>query len=117
MKVSYSISYLFSILCLSFLLVIAYNHSYNEQHKNGYNEISKVDGESINNQMPLVSSGFYLRVHGDYVIVYLYDNVTVFEETNIRMDELNEELQFEIINGKYLEDTRSLYGFLENYTS
>ena len=52
-----------------------------------------------------------------YVIVYLDDQTSIYEYTNIRVEELPEELQNEIREGKRLEGKDKLYGFLENYSS
>ena len=42
---------------------------------------------------------------------------TVYEYTDISLEGLPENLQKEIQNGKYIETSESLYGFLENYSS
>ena len=42
---------------------------------------------------------------------------SIYEYTNIRVEELPEELQNEIREGKRLEGKDKLYGFLENYSS
>ena len=42
---------------------------------------------------------------------------TVYEYTDISLEDLPENLQKEIQNGKYIETSESLYGFLENYSS
>ena len=60
---------------------------------------------------------YYLMEVNGYVVVYLSDKKTPYEYTDIRYDELPAELQDEIRNGKYMEDAKSLYGFLENYSS
>lgn len=115
MKNSYSISYLFVISALSLLLVVAFSYNHNQYETNYLSELSQVDSSIIENTN--INSGYYLRVNGDYVIVYLYDNNTVFEETEILMSTLSESLQREIINGKYVPTTVELYGFLENFSS
>lgn len=51
------------------------------------------------------------------MIVYLDDQTSIYEYTNIRVEELPEELQNEIREGKRLEGKDKLYGFLENYSS
>lgn len=116
MKNSYSISYLFTICSLSLLLVAAYSKSYSVQLEKSEQEISQVDGTWVDNGN-IQNSGYYVRVNGDYLIIYLYDNKTVFEETDILFSELNEVLQAEILSGKYIDTTSDLYGFLENYSS
>ena len=49
--------------------------------------------------------------------VYFSDKKTPYEYTDIHYDELPELLRQEIRNGKYIESTAELYGFLENYSS
>lgn len=115
MKNSYSMSYLFVISALSILLVVAYSYNHSRYEMNYLSEISQVDSTNVEN--PNINSGYFLRVNGDYVVVYLYDNSTIFEETDILMSTLGEGLQKEIINGKYIPTTVELYGFLENFSS
>ena len=49
--------------------------------------------------------------------MYFNDKKTPYEYTDIHYDELPELLRQEIRNGKYIESTAELYGFLENYSS
>ncbi|MCI8782272.1 MAG: hypothetical protein HFG83_05660 [Dorea sp.] len=60
---------------------------------------------------------YYLMEVNGYVVVYLSDKKTPYEYTDIKYDDLPAELRDEIRNGKYVEDAKSLYGFLENYSS
>lgn len=60
---------------------------------------------------------YYLCELYGYVVVYLSDRETIYEYTNIPLTELPEALQTEILNGKIIEGTDRLYGFLENYSS
>ncbi|MCI8637877.1 MAG: hypothetical protein HFG41_01705 [Coprococcus sp.] len=60
---------------------------------------------------------YYLAELNGYVVVYKYDKKTVFEYTNILLEDLPEELKEEIRSGKIVEGTQKLYGFLENYSS
>ena len=60
---------------------------------------------------------YYLKNRNGYVIVYLDDQTSIYEYTDIRVEELPEELQNEIREGKRLEGKDKLYGFLENYSS
>ena len=41
------------------------------------------------------------------------DKKTPYEYTDIKCDGLPSEMQEEIKNGKYMEDAKALYGFLE----
>ena len=63
------------------------------------------------------NSGYYLKDLNGYLAVYLQDGQTLYEYTDISVQELPEELQEEIISGKRIETTEELYGFLENYSS
>lgn len=60
---------------------------------------------------------YYLMEVNGYVVVYLSDKKTPYEYTDIKCDGLPSEMQNEIRNGKYMEDAKALYGFLENYSS
>ncbi len=65
----------------------------------------------------VVTEGFYLMSENGYVVVYLHDEITVFEKTNILVSNLDYALQQELENGKYIQTVQELYGFLENYSS
>ena len=60
---------------------------------------------------------YYLMEVNGYIVVYFSDKKTPYEYTDIHYDELPELLRQEIRNGKYIESTAELYGFLENYSS
>lgn len=60
---------------------------------------------------------YYLMEVNGYIVVYLSDKKTPYEYTDILYDELPEKLREEIRNGKYIENTKDLYSFLENYSS
>lgn len=60
---------------------------------------------------------YYLMEVNGYVVVYLSDRKTPYEYTDILYDELPAVLRQEIRNGKYLEGSEELFGFLENYSS
>ena len=61
--------------------------------------------------------GYYLVDINGYIVVYLSDKKTIYEYTDILVDELPVSVQTEIETGKYVEDIQTLYGFLENYSS
>lgn len=63
------------------------------------------------------SESFYVVAINDLIVVYLEDRRTVYQYTNIRLSQLPETLQQEIIGVMYVTDEESLYDFLENYTS
>lgn len=63
------------------------------------------------------STSFYIMVEKNYIVVYCDDKKTLYMKTNIMLDDLSEELQQEIINGMFVEDEKTLYYFLESYSS
>lgn len=60
---------------------------------------------------------YYLIAENNYITVYYMDKKTVFSYTDILLSSLPEEIQQEIISGKYVTDIHQLYNFLENYSS
>lgn len=85
----------------------------------------KEDASSVNPDPAAVAADgqalkedcYYLMEVNGYVVVYLSDKKTPYEYTDIKYDDLPAQLRDEIRNGKYVEDAKSLYGFLENYSS
>lgn len=63
------------------------------------------------------SASFYLAVYDNEVVVYLEDRRTVYINTEIPLTSLPDEVQQEIIQMMWMPDERSLYNFLENYSS
>lgn len=60
---------------------------------------------------------YYLMEVNGYVVVFLSDKETAYDYTSIEVATLPVEVQNEVKNGKYIESTRLLYSFLENYSS
>ena len=52
-----------------------------------------------------------------YVVVYLSDQSTIYEFTDIPFEELPKEVQTNVKQKKYVETEEELYAFLENYSS
>ena len=63
------------------------------------------------------SASFYLMAEKHTIIVYCDDKQTVYMKTSIQLDHLPEELQQKIIQGMFVEDEKTLYEFLESYSS
>ncbi|MCI9646535.1 MAG: hypothetical protein HFH40_06975 [Lachnospiraceae bacterium] len=61
--------------------------------------------------------GFVLLEEDGFVAVYEADRKTRYSTTGILLDELPEELQQEIQQGKVIESEEQLYNFLESYSS
>lgn len=66
---------------------------------------------------PLEKDVFYLKSEENFIVVYYSDLSTVYMYTDIIMDNLPEETQKEITEGKKIISLESLYSFLESYTS
>lgn len=63
------------------------------------------------------SESFYIIVYDGKVRVLLDDKQTVYLETGIRVLDLPNDLQQEIVQGMFVPGEEELYDFLENYTS
>lgn len=63
------------------------------------------------------TTGYYLVVKNHFVSVYKDDRKSIVQDTNILLGNLPDYLQKQIIAGKYVEDQKALYDFLETYTS
>ncbi len=118
MKTRYSISYF--IILIALILTFVYAFAINNRIQ--VEEYAALDNtiieESVNsNSDDVISQGYYLKELDGYIIVYLYDNETIFEYTDILISTLPEYLQLEVTEGKYIETSEELYAFLENYSS
>lgn len=61
--------------------------------------------------------GFYLMVADHFIVVYEEDKKTLYMNTDILLENLDDDLQAQIICGKYMENEEALYHFLESYSS
>lgn len=61
--------------------------------------------------------GFYLMAADHFIVVYEADKKTLYMNTDILLESLEEALQTEIMQGKYIESEETLYHFLESYSS
>ncbi len=66
---------------------------------------------------PLEKDVFFLKSEENFIVVYYSDLSTVYMYTDIVMDQLPEEIQAEINEGKQINSLENLYSFLESYTS
>ena len=114
METRYHIGLLTGTLLILAILSYAYYADYNYRK-----EIARTETEqTVSTQGGAHKEEvYYLKNRNGYVIVYLDDQTSIYEYTNIRVEELPEELQNEIREGKRLEGKDKLYGFLENYSS
>ena len=125
MEKKYSIILFVSALLCVVSLTVAYRVEYQYDKKLAQAEEEAEKREQSEKQKPVISTQgdaqkadtFYLMELNGYVVVYQSDKKTVFEYTDISVDELPGELQGELSEGKMIESTEKLYGFLENYSS
>ncbi|NLZ81736.1 MAG: hypothetical protein GX913_08085 [Clostridiales bacterium] len=60
---------------------------------------------------------FYLEVERGNITVYQISDNEVYAYTDIKMVDLPDDIQLEIMDGKYIENIGELYEFLETYSS
>lgn len=60
---------------------------------------------------------YYIRLNRGTITVYYSDRETVYEYTDIRLDDLPENVQAEVVSGLEVKDEKELYDFLETYSS
>ncbi len=68
-------------------------------------------------QPVILPEHFYLMAENHYVSVYYDDRETIYMYTGIALENLPENVQQEIIGGKYVPSIHDLYSFLETYSS
>ena len=123
MKNKYGIGFLMFLILVVFGITCTYQLSLNKGKREIQAEINAKEQKEMNNTsvaadgQALKDDCYYLKELNGYVVVYLSDKKTVYEYTDISLEDLPENLQKEIQNGKYIETSESLYGFLENYSS
>ena len=112
MKSKYSIGFLSCCACLIIAMTFAYQFSYQKAK-------ARAEKLKLEEQQTMASKNdcYYLMEVNGYIVVYFSDKKTPYEYTDIHYDELPELLRQEIRNGKYIESTAELYGFLENYST
>ena len=126
MKNKYGIGF-FAITIVAVLLVTcAYQISFQKAkerareartQKENEIQVSEKEETVVADAEALKEDCYYLMEVNGYIVVYLSDKKTPYEYTDILYENLPLSLRQEIRNGKYIEDTEELYGFLENYSS
>lgn len=124
MNKKYGIGFFAAAILLVMLISAAFQLSYYKAKEQASGDNQTVKEETNSLQPSVAAEGqalkencYYLMEVNGYIVVYHSDKKTPFEYTDIRYDELPPILREEIRNGKYVESTEDLYGFLENYSS
>ena len=114
MKKKYCIGFFVVLFVFVSLLGMSYQYVMDRQMARQQDKQQRsvaVKGEAEKNE------GYYLaELHG-YVVVYLSDQSTIYEFTDIPFEELPKEVQTNVKQKKYVETEEELYAFLENYSS
>lgn len=66
---------------------------------------------------PEEEQGYFIGIKDNVVIVYLKDRSQVYEYTNIELWSLPIELQYDLVEGIYVENEKELFDFLQTYSS
>lgn len=116
MKKRYSISFFAVIFICLMLLGFAYQMSYSRakakaENSENHSRSVATDGNAVKSDL------YYLKDLNGFIAVYQNDKKTIFEYTNIRVDELPADVAAEVCAWKSVETLENLYGFLENYSS
>lgn len=125
MRKRYGIGFFAGTFVLALLLSGAYQFSYNKAMKDFRAEQQLLQETEAPKEPDAVStdgdahraSDYYLKSLNGYVVVCLSDTTTVYEYTNIALEDLPTPVKEEVLKGKFLESDAALYGFLENYSS
>ena len=107
MKNKYGIGFLLFLILVVFGITCAYQLSLNKGKREIQAEINAKEQREMNDTsvaadgQALKDDCYYLKELNGYVVVYLSDKKTVYEYTDISLEDLPENLQKEIQNGKY----------------
>ena len=63
------------------------------------------------------NEGYYLMVADHLIVVYRDDQRTLYMNTDILLESLDDALQAEIMQGKYMATEEEVFHFLESYSS
>lgn len=107
-KYYYGVFFLF--LVFSFAIGVLVGYQWNDRD-------TRAAQSTVTTQEAAQEYQFYLAEKDQYVVVYNSDKVTLFEMTDILVDELPSDLSVQIKNGMYITNEADLYDFLESYSS
>lgn len=120
MKSRYSIGIFAACTAVMIVMTFIYRISYerSEQEYLSLQAAAKKQYEAVEAKGAAgKEEGYYLTGENGVVVIYLADKKTVYEHTSIKIKELPEALKRELQGFKKIPDLKSLYGFLENYSS
>lgn len=88
-----------------------------EKNQNTEEIRTEEESETATPTGKLLNDKYLVVEEGDYLTVYFADGKTVYEYTDIRYSNLEENLRRKIRRGYTIQDEKELFGFLENYSS
>lgn len=118
MEKKYSIGFGVIVILFVLVLIVANKAGYSYMQKKSIEVIEETEKITVTTQGNASKEEiYYLAELNGYVVVYCEDKSTIYEYTNILVEELPTEVQTELENWKQIEGIQQLYGFLENYSS
>ncbi len=121
MRTKYRIGFFALLFLLICLLGIGYQVSYQyvmDRHQTNAEQRKQEETESILTKGDAEKNdGYYIAELQGYIVVYLSDQSTIYEFTDIPIQELPDDLKAEVKKQKYVKTAKELYAFLENYSS
>ena len=63
------------------------------------------------------ASGYYIMAVDHEIWIYQSDRTTLYFKTGIKLSQLPETVQREVMQGKYMDSELAIYHFLESYSS
>ena len=107
MEKKYGIALFYVMVMLIISLSLGYRISYEHMEE----QLMSVQGTAKQGDI------FVLKNLNGYLVVFREDGTTIYEYTDIRIQELPASIQKEMNQGKRIVGIEKLYGFLENFTS
>ncbi len=111
-------------ICLIAALIIIFSvgvwygkHRQKEQEQNPLPQAVTEEETMIVASVPTVNYAYIVRATDHMLVVYLSDGQTVFMETGIRLDTLDDEMKEKARRGIGFQNQENLYDFLESYSS
>lgn len=125
MKNKYGIGFFTTAIIAVLVITCAYQFSFQKAKEHAQEQARVRAEEQADEAENLVAADgealkedcYYLMEVNGYIVVYLSDKTTPYEYTDILYDDLPAMMREEVRNGKYIETTEELYGFLENFSS
>lgn len=111
-------------ICIIAVLIVLFSfgvwygrHRQKEEEKNPLPQAVTEEETMIVASVPTVTYAYIVRAKEHMLVVYLGDGQTVYMETGIRTEMLDDEMKQKTVNGIGFTTQESLFDFLESYSS